>query len=292
MRKFTVALILNVIALVLVSCCYADDALQTMINDTVGKFSQFSYEETGNKISCNLFLPEGYPGINKYPLVVFIADEGTTGENTDAPLRQGYGGIIWASDSEQKKRKCIVLVPQYPDNNAAKYLNITENLIRAVIESFQVDSNRVYVTGQAMGCTMLMNIANEHPDLFAAELFIAGQENINDVKGLRKQKFFHIAAESDPKAITVQKNLMDKFHIDGISISRAFEWDAKMSQAEFLKALNVVISGSLSAKFIHFLKGTVLPEGAALNTPEHKYSFDAAYKIDALRDWIFLQTRK
>lgn len=132
-----------------------------------------------------------------------------------------------------------------------------------------------------------MNIANNHPDLF-----VAGQEDINNVKGLQKQKFFHIAAEGDSKAIAVQKNLMNKFYSDGISISRAFEWDAKMSQNEFLKALNVIISGSLSAKFIHFMKGTVLPEGVKANTPEHKYSFDAAYKIDALRDWMFLQVRK
>lgn len=65
---------------------------------------------------------------------MFIADESTTGENIDPPLRQGYGGIIWASDSKHGKRKCLVLVPQYPDNDANKYLDITENLIRAVIE--------------------------------------------------------------------------------------------------------------------------------------------------------------
>lgn len=294
MRKFV---IVNIIILVLhvltLSCAAADDdnELQKMIDDTAEKFSQFSYEEAGQRISCNLFLPEGYPGPSRYPLVVFIADESTVGEEVDAPLKQGYGGIIWASDTEQQKHKSLVLVPQFPDNNASKYLDITENLIRAVISSFQIDTNRVYVTGQSMGCVMLMNMASNHPDLFAAELFIAGQSDVKDAGGLKKQQFFHVAAEGDHSAISAQQNLMNKLYSQGISISRAFEWDAKMSQREFLQALNVVISGSTTAKFVRFLKGSVLPKDDK-NGDEHKYSFDAAYKIDALRDWMFLQVRR
>ncbi len=295
MRKFV---ILNIVILVLhlltLSCWAADvddGELQTIISSTVGKFNQFSYGETGKGISCNLFLPEGYPGPSKYPLVVFVGDEGTTGTDVSAPLKQGYGGIIWASDSEQAKRKSLVLVPQFPDNNPQKYQDITESLIQAIISSFQVDSNRVYLTGQSMGCTMLMNIANKYPNLFAGELFVAGQSNIKDAGNLKRQQFIHVVAAGDTKAVDAQQDLMGKIFSQGVSISRAFEWNAKLTQSEFLKALNVVISGSTPAKFIRFLKGSVLPEGVK-NGDEHKYSFDAAYRIDALRDWLFLQNRQ
>ncbi|MBR0205065.1 MAG: prolyl oligopeptidase family serine peptidase [Synergistaceae bacterium] len=290
MRKFVILSIVILVLHVFTFSCLADDELQTMINSTVKKFNQFSYGETGNRISCNLFLPEGYPGSNRYPLVVFIGDESTMGTEIDAPLKQGYGGVIWASDPEQQKHKSLVLVPQFPDNNPQKYQGITENLIRAIISSFQVDTNRVYVTGQSMGCTMLMNIANDYPDLFAGELFVAGQSDLQDVKGLIRQQFIHVVAAGDSQAVKAQQSLMGKIFSQGVSISRAFEWSAKLTQDEFMKALNVVISGSTSAKFIRFLKGTVLPEGVK-DGDEHKYSFDAAYRIDALRDWLFLQNK-
>ena len=277
-----------------------DAALQAMIQETVGKFAQLNYAEGELSLPCNLFLPEGYPGTAKYPLVVFIADGGTVGRETDAPLRQGYGGIIWAAASEQAKRKCIVLVPQYPQRivddrtgvTAAAYISMTENLIRAVIDGFQVDANRVYATGQSMGCMALMIMAEKRPDLFAAELFVAGQGNLKDIEGLRRQRFFYVTAEGDERAAAAQSRLIRRFQAEGIPISRTHEWDARMSQEEFANAIRIILSGRPTANFARFIRGTVLPEGAPASTSEHTCSFDAAYKVDALRDWLFTQGRK
>ena len=127
MKKLVIlSIVILVLHVLTLSCAAYDEELQTNISSILKKFNQFSYGEMGNRIWCNLFLPEGYPGTNKYPLVVFIGDESTTGTEIDAPLKQGLGGVIWASDSEQAKRKCMILVPQYPDDNSDKYLTMTE----------------------------------------------------------------------------------------------------------------------------------------------------------------------
>lgn len=276
-----------------------DAALQAMIAETVPKFNQLTYGEGDpeNRLDCNLLLPEGYPGARKYPLVVFIADDSTVGKETDAPLRQGYGGIIWAAEEHQARHKCIVLVPQYPQKivddrsgkTAATYIDLTESLIRALSDGFQVDKNRIYLTGQSMGCMALMAIAAKHPELFAAELFVAGQGELPELGGLTKEEFFHVVAEGDVKASSAQKGLIERFREAGIPVSNAFEWDARMMQDGFEKAVRVILSGKPKAKFVRFIKGTVQPNGNGFGATEHEYSFDAAYKIDALREWLFMQ---
>ncbi len=277
-----------------------DAVLQAMIQETAGKFSQLNYSEGDLSLACNLFLPEGYPGAQKYPLVVFIADDSTVGRETDAPLRQGYGGLIWASGAEQARHPCIVLVPQYPSkivddrtgSTAAAYMTITENLIRAVIDGFQVDTGKVYATGQSMGCMALMIMAEKNPSLFTAGLFVAGQGELRKIEGLKKQKFFHIVSEGDKKARVAQAQLLRRFQMAGVPFSRTLEWDARQPQQEFAKALNVMLAGRPSANFARFIEGTVLPSGVKDEASlEHLYSFDATYRIDALRDWLFMQSR-
>lgn len=277
-----------------------DEVLQAMINETVPKFQVMNYKEKTFELPCNVFLPEDYPGENKYPLLIFIADGSVAGKDPDAPLRQGYGGIIWATKAEQAKRKCIIAVPQFPglildDQSGYKitdYINHTANLIRALIAGFKVDPDRVYVTGQSMGCMTLMVLASKLPDLFAAEIFVSGQWDIRQLEGLKTQKFFYITAEGDQRASTGQKALMSLFKSSRIPFSSATGWDAKMSQYDYTKAMNTILMGNPSASFIQFRYGTVLPEGVKIGTPEHMYSFDYAYKIDALRDWLFRQNRK
>ena len=77
-----------------------------------------------------------------------------------------------------------------------------------------------------------------------------------------------------------------------VPFSSAIGWDAKMSQEDFTKAMNTILMGNPAANFIQFRLGTVLDEGVPDGSPEHMFSFDYAYKIDALRDWLFRQNRK
>lgn len=277
-----------------------DKELQAMIEETLPKFQTMTYSDKGFEIPCNVFLPDDYPGDGRYPLIIFIADGSVVGKSADAPLRQGYGGIIWATNMEQAEQKCIVVVPQYPklilDDHSGytitNYIKNTENLVRALIAGFRVDPDRVYATGQSMGCMTFLVMAAKNPDLFAAELFVGGQWDIRALDGLKGQKFFYVVAEGDKRASTGQKALMSLFRNSKIPFSSAIGWDAKMSQADFTKAMNTVLMGNTLANFVQFRLGTVLPEGMPVGTEEHMFSFDYAYKIDALRDWLFRQNKK
>jgi predicted peptidase len=278
-----------------------DDAvLQNMIAEVVPKFQQFTYtdSETGKTIAYNLYVPVDYDASKSYPLVYYIADSSVVGKNVTSPLTQGYGGIIWATDAEQEKHESLVLVPEYSDvvlddhsgYTTTDYLEMTVRLLQSVESKYNVDQKKIYATGQSMGCMIFMYLAAEHPDLFAAELFVDGQWDISKLTGLESQKFFYFAAEGDEKASAGQKEVTDMLTSAGIKYSTA-EWDATWTTDEFKAAVASELTEGNAINCVQWKLGTVLPEGVSVGTSEHMYSFDHAYTTEGVRDWLFSQTK-
>ena len=267
-----------------------------MYAEVADKFlpGEYTDPETGLTIPYNLYVPEGGDA-ETYPMVVFISDSTSVGQDLSAPLTQGYGGIIWATETEQAKHKSFVLVPEYPeiiidDNHGATvtdYVAATARMIRAVAEENRVDMDRIYGTGQSMGCMTFLYLAANDPDLLAAELFVSGQWQIDELPELGSQTFFYIAAGGDMKASQGQADVLADLKAKGIPVSTSYEWDANWSDAEYEAVLRPMLEEGNSILIGQFAAGTVTeanPRGI-----EHMSSFDCAYKIDAVRNWLFLQ---
>jgi predicted peptidase len=283
----------------------SDAELQNMISELTNKFTVETYtdESSGLSVDYNIFLPEDYDASKSYPMVVFIGDSSTTGDDPSVSLTQGWGGLIWASDEEQAKHECIVLVPSFPvtildDNNGGftttEYVDLVPDLISSVEEKYSVDSNRIYATGQSMGCMTMLITAVANPNLFAAELFVDGQWDISTLSGLESQKFFYVVAEGDEKAYEGQTEVKDMLTADGLSYVEATDVNAKGTEDEVNATIKNVISQDSDYNFVSWTKGTVLPESADTSgkgASEHMAAFDYAYKFSAIRDWLFTQSK-
>lgn len=279
-----------------------DSGLQSLIADVAPAFVQKEYvdEQTGLAVPYNLYIPDGSDGSQAYPLVYFIADSSVVGEDITAPLTQGYGGLIWASDADQQKHPSFVLVPQFPeviiDDHGAftttEYVELAARLVEYVAEEYNVDTNRLYATGQSMGCMTLMLLAAQHPDLFAAQLFVSGQWDVSQLAGLAEQTFFYVAAAGDAKASQGQQDLIAALTAEGAEIGTA-TWDATWAQEQMSEAVAALVGEGHGIYLATFAEGTVMPEGVAapVGSGEHMYSFDPAYRIDALRNWLFAQSK-
>lgn len=277
-----------------------DTVLQALIAEVEPKFQQFEYTdaETGLTVPYNLYVPENYDAAKSYPLVFFIADSSVVGQDTTAPLTQGYGALVWATDAEQAKHASFVLVPEYPEViiddhgsfTTTDYVELTVRLLDSVTESYSIDTNRLYATGQSMGGMTFLLLSAQHPDLFAAELFVSCQWDISALENLASQTFFYIAAAGDEKASAGQTEVEDMLASAGASYSTA-TWDATWSSAEFDAAVASILSEGNDINFATFELGTVLPEGVEVGTSEHMYSFDYAYKVEGVRDWLFTQVK-
>ena len=290
-RKLFLAL---VIVLALQAVCFGaglyhpdksgDEVLHSLISEKAAKFTvkTFSDDVTGLAISYNLYLPETE---GKHPVVFFMADGSSAGKPPAFSLTQGYGALVWPDD-------CIVIVPTFPevildDHNGfvlTEYVELAGRFVRWAVKEYSVDESRVYATGQSMGCMTWLVLSAKYPELFTACLFVSGQWDIRQLGGLRGQKFIYVASAGDDKASAGQQEVIDMFRNDGVPFALDQDIDARNQDYVLPKT-------QAECYFLTFRAGTTLPEETEQKYSEHMTSFDYAYRMQALREWLLAQTK-
>jgi dienelactone hydrolase len=114
---------------------------------------------------CRSYLPIDYNASKKWPLVIYLH-----GYNPDNPEIYDW----WDSDKRHTvisdAHNMIYIEPHGRGNTS--YLGIGDRDVMKCIEmakeKFNVDEDRIYLTGASMGGYGVWNIATRHPELFAA----------------------------------------------------------------------------------------------------------------------------
>ncbi len=273
-----------------------DSVLQAMIKKEVPEFRQLEYRdaETDKTMKYNLFTPKNIDESKQYPLVLFMADASTPGTDPTRPLTQGYGALVWASEESQAENPCYVLVPQYSGvavNDAYEHTDEVDMVIRLlknIVANNNVDSNRLYTTGQSMGGMISMYYNITYPDVFAASIFVDCHWDTNKFDELVKHKFTYITAGKEGSSFGNIKAVEDAADTEGIKYEYA-TWSAKLPQAEQDSLAEVMLSDGAPINIINFTPKSVLPDDG--KGSEHMYSFDYAYKLTPVREWLFQQKK-
>ena len=275
----------------------SDSVFVALKKETLGKFKQFTFSDsqTGKTMEYNLLVPEGAEAGEKLPLVLFMADASTVGKEVTTPLTQGYGALEFASDRDQRLHPSFVLVPQYTDWAVQDDWSITDEvemtirLLDAVCKEYNVDTSHLYTTGQSMGGMMSFYFNITHPDLFAASLFVSSQWDTSKMQDFGKKHFFYIVAGGDQKASGGMKDLEEILKENDARIESASR-SAKLSSQDQERLAEQLIARGSNINFILWETGSVLPESG--QGMEHMASFDYGYKIAAVRDWLFQQSKQ
>lgn len=273
-----------------------DEELQAILDEVQDKYQllTFTDPDTGFKMQYELFVPENYDNTKNYPLIMFIPDSRAAGREPEFSLTIGWGGVIWATAAEQAKHPCFVLIPIFTETivddnfNTSSQIDVAVNLIHNLCDTYSIDTNRLYTTGQSMGGMTSFHLNVAYPDLFAASLFVGSQWNNKILNVLEKDKFFYIVSAGDDKASTGQTGLMAVFDADDVAYTHE-EWSAQEDRDTQNASIEAMISKGLNANFVTFTKGTTVEGGASGS--EHLTSFDYAYKLEAVRDWLFSQSK-
>ncbi len=273
-----------------------DKMLQELIKTEVPKYRQLKYYDavTGDTIDYNLFAPKGYDPSKKYPLLLFMADASTTSKEVTAPLTQGHGALEFVTDSDQAKHPSFVLVPQFQDKvvvndtfYVSPHVGSVVRLLGDLQKQYNIDADRLYTTGQSMGGMISFYLNITYPDLFAASLFVGSQWDTSKMSSFAGKKFFYIVAGGDekaPKGMAALAKVLDQNDADYATA----EWSAKLPDSEQEADVRNLLAKGEDINFITFTTGSVLPETGGGN--EHMASFDYAYKLSEVRDWLFRQT--
>jgi predicted peptidase len=273
-----------------------DSVLIALKAETLGKFRQFTYEDkgTGKQLTYNLCFPKDYDISKTYPMLMFIGDATTIGD-PQRPLSQGYGALEFATDSDQLRHPSFVLVPSFSavcvddDFNTTEEVEITVRLIQHLCQQYPIDQKRLYTTGQSMGGMMSFYFNVAHSDLFAASLLVSSQWDTSKMAHFANKRFFYIVAGGDDKASKGQHDLMQVLSKEGALMDYA-TWSARLPEDEQNRKVNTMLQLGNPIHFVSFTPGTVLPENG--HGMEHMASFDFAYKIQAVRDWLFKQSKE
>lgn len=280
-----------------------DPSLEAVLNEVQSKFVQLIYTDpdTGVSLNYNLFVPTNYDASKTYPMITFIPDDSLTGKSTIEALSQGYGGVIWATDAEQKKHESFVLVPSFASSTIAGgkgqsgsavdeiQVDTFLDLLKSIQTDYSIDTDRFYITGQSMGCMTSFYLNSHYPDMFTATLYVSGQWDVTQLSPLETQKFFYFAAGGDNQASTGQKDLMNLFNETNTKYVASDNWDATWDTTVKNETAEKMIAENTNRNFVTWETGTVLVNST--QNMEHMASFDYGYTVPAVRDWLFSQKK-
>lgn len=252
----------------------------------------------GYSISYNLFIPEGYDPERTYPLVLFMHDAGSCSDDVSAAVVQGNGAAVWALRKEQEKRPCFVLAPHYPEKCAeddftvGREADATVELVKELMKRYSIDKNRIYGTGQSMGCMMLCELIIRYPGFFGGCFLVAGQWNPETMPAARHGNLWILVSEMDEKAFPIMGACVGSMKAAGAEISCG-SWDAHSPESIQNEAAEKVASKGAGINFTWFEGDSVL-ESDDRRFPGacHVKTWEKAYQVEAIREWLFRQHRE
>ena len=116
-----------------------------------------------------LSLPKEYEQRDSWPLLLFLHGAGERGDDLNLVKKHGPPKLI----EEGQEFPFIVLSPQCPRNRWWEPFELAA-LLDEIVEKYQVDQDRIYVTGLSMGGFGTWSLAAYQPDRFAALVPICG----------------------------------------------------------------------------------------------------------------------
>lgn len=118
-----------------------------------------------------LYLPQGYDGQLKWPLIIFLHGAGERGTDLQGVLSQGLPKRL----HQGQDIPFIVVSPQVPPHETWEHYRYdVMALLDHVLASYPVYEDRVYLTGLSMGGFGTWRYLTWYPDRFAAAAPICG----------------------------------------------------------------------------------------------------------------------
>ena len=127
-----------------------------------------------------LFLPESYAQSNnqKFPLIFFLHGAGERGSDLDSVKRHGIPKIVETNPDFP----FIAVSPQCPEDSWwTSELHTINGLIEEIVEKYQVDTSRIYLTGLSMGGFGTWSLASMYPERFAAIAPVCGGGEVRQI---------------------------------------------------------------------------------------------------------------
>lgn len=147
------------------------------VTDQPGEMVTLATTAEDGEQPAALYVPANYDAAREWPLIVFLHGMGERGTDGVAQTEVGIGPAIVA---HPERFPALVVMPQCsPDYvwTSPNGIAHVDDAIAQVREGYNVDDDRIYLTGLSMGGYGAFNYGALHPELFAAIVPICGGGN-------------------------------------------------------------------------------------------------------------------
>lgn len=179
-------------------------------------FSEYDGLYHNVSLKYSLYVPSDYDPSKKYMVVLHIEDAGGLGDDPVISLTEAQEAANYASDGVQSLAKAqgygglIVVIPQIPNSGQSvannltgnEYLPATWQLMDYITSQYNIDTNRIYASGQSMGGMQLLDMAAQRDNYFAGIWAIASQWGNNYDKSATYNGQVYYTYPTDGKIIT------------------------------------------------------------------------------------------
>lgn len=261
-----------------------------------------------------LYIPSAYDEAGEaLPLITYIPDSGYIGR-TVGDLAESEGITGWITEENMAKNPAVFLAITFSkDENgdemqgsstvtgmsdvtvegsqAAQVVEIVDELCR----NYNIDEDRLYLTGQSMGGILDWSLNTAYPEKFAATVYVGcqpGDEVEDDMyvdimnrAEFLNQKFIYIASRLDSKAPAGQDDIEEALIANGVRYEKYYELDKSDFEAD-CGILEELFEPDCNIYLIGFPQVSNGQGGM-----EHLRSFSPAYSIAAIYDWLTAQVK-
>jgi predicted esterase len=147
----------------------------------VDLFESREHTLDGFTIPYRLFVPDSYNPSIQYPLILTMHGSGQRGSDNEVQIATNRVATTWAEPTAQSVNPAFIVSPQAPANGTWALgtgnpeligfeLATAIDLLDSLASEFNIDPDRVYVTGLSMGGFGAFEAVYHDPDRFAAAI--------------------------------------------------------------------------------------------------------------------------
>ncbi|MFH0893692.1 MAG: prolyl oligopeptidase family serine peptidase [Bacteroidota bacterium] len=183
-------------------------------------FQKKIFIQGNDTLRYQFFVPKATDSMAKLPLILFLHGAGERGNDNEA--QAFHAKKFFGSAEFQAKHPCFVMAPQCPvkkrwaeiDWSLPKNsqppllstpLSLTLTALRSICKEFNIDTNRLYITGLSMGGFGTWDAITRYPSLFAAAVPVCGGGDETKAILIKDHPVWAFHGDKD-KAVMVQRS--------------------------------------------------------------------------------------
>ena len=269
--------------------CINNFASAQSVDEIVNKFEKQSHTYQNTTLPYRFFIPENYDSTQSYPLMLCLHGAGERGSDNEVHIQVHGMATSWADTANQSERPCFVVAPQCPKNNrwvdsawdigtysteevpVSNELQTVINLLDSLLNEFNIDLNRQYVTGLSMGGYGTWDLIARYPERFAAAIPMSGAGDTSRVDKFRNVPVWNFhGAKDGTVSVAGSREMVTAMRSSGIVVKQTDNMP------------DIVIAYWLTENVTHLY--TEYPNG-------NHVIWQESYDYSRLHEWVFSQTR-